>query len=130
MQRDLSATERSCARRCPARLTVPFEDDECEWFVRGWGPSPVRWRGGWAAAIDNEASPADLVQIGFKEIEYLLDLAPQHLWLVGPGTVDPAAHVWSVTLDGLAATFTRVDDCPSPQLGDSNIALLRYSLTD
>ncbi len=84
----------------------------------------------WAAAIDNEASPADLVQIGFKEIEYLLDLAPQHLWLVGPGTVDPAAHVWSVTLDGLAATFTRVDDCPSPQLGDSNIALLRYSLTD
>lgn len=72
----------------------------------------------WAAAIDAGATPADLVGIGFKEIEYVLDLAPQHLWLVGPGTVDPAANVWAVTVHGLRTTFTRLDDVPRPDVAE------------
>lgn len=31
-----------------------------------------------------------------KEVEYVLDLVPKYLWLVGPGTVDPEMHVWRV----------------------------------
>lgn len=68
----------------------------------------------WAAAIDRGATPTELVAFGFKEIEYVLELRPSHLWLVGPGTVDPAAHVWAVTVDDLDASFTRLADLPSP----------------
>lgn len=64
----------------------------------------------WAAAIDGGASPADLVEIGFKEVEYVLELRPQVLWLVGPGSVDPATHVWEVTVDGVEATFDSLSD--------------------
>lgn len=66
----------------------------------------------WAAAIDVGATPAQLIGIGFKEVEYVLELEPEHLWLVGPGTVDPAAHVWAVTVDGLAAEFRRLAQVP------------------
>lgn len=68
----------------------------------------------WAAAIDDGATPAQLVGIGFKEVEYILELEPAHLWLVGPGTVEPAAHVWAVAVDGLDADFRRVPDVPAP----------------
>lgn len=44
----------------------------------------------WAAAMDGGASPVHLVEIGFKEVEYALELRPEVLWLVGPGSVDPA----------------------------------------
>jgi hypothetical protein len=40
-----------------------------------------------------------------KEIEYVLDLAPAQLWVVGPGSISPALHVFDVVVNGLDATF-------------------------
>lgn len=50
-----------------------------------------------------------------KEIEYVLDLAPRFLWVVGPGSVEPATHVFKVTVDGLNARFDAVDEFPAPR---------------
>lgn len=66
----------------------------------------------WASAIDAGATTSDLVGLGFKEVEYVLELEPGYLWLVGPGTVDPARHVWAVAVDGVNAEFQAVDDLP------------------
>jgi hypothetical protein len=63
------------------------------------------------AARELVALPASVV----KEIEYVLDLAPGHLWFVGPGSVDPAAYVYAVEVDGLNAAFTPVTDVPRCQ---------------
>jgi hypothetical protein len=49
-----------------------------------------------------------------KEIEYVLDLAPRYLWVVGPGSLDPASHMFKVTVDGLNARFDPVDVFPVP----------------
>lgn len=62
-----------------------------------------------AAQLDRVADLARLPQGLAKEIEYVLDLAPRYLWLVGPGTVDPAPHVYAVEVDGLDARFRQVD---------------------
>lgn len=55
-----------------------------------------------------------------KEIEYVLDLRPEILWIVGPGSVHPARFVFLVEVDGLDATFTQTDEnllyCAFPQL--------------
>lgn len=66
----------------------------------------------WALAIDAGATATELIAVGFKEVEYVLELAPRHVWLVGPGTVDPARHVWAVRVDRLDVRFTRVSDVP------------------
>lgn len=66
----------------------------------------------WAAAIDAAATATELVELGFKEVEYVLELDPAHLWLVGPGTVDPATHVWVVRASVLNVSFERLDDLP------------------
>jgi hypothetical protein len=47
-----------------------------------------------------------------KEVEYVLDLAPRYLWLVGPGSIDPPLHVWAVSVEGETATFDRVEGLP------------------
>ena len=65
-----------------------------------------------AAALDDVDRLGDLPVKIVKEVEYVLDLKPQYLWIVGPGTVDPAAHVYRVTVDDLDATFERVDEIP------------------
>ncbi len=49
-----------------------------------------------------------------KEIEYVLDLSPRFLWVVGPGSVDPATHVFKVSVDGLNAKFEPVGEFPEP----------------
>jgi hypothetical protein len=49
-----------------------------------------------------------------KEIEYVLELTPRFLWVVGPGSIDPASHLFTVTVDGLNARFDPVDDFPAP----------------
>lgn len=54
--------------------------------------------------------PANLA----KEIEYVLDLAPRYLWVVGPGSIDPAHYVFAVEVDGLNAVFSPIDDVPRP----------------
>jgi hypothetical protein len=47
-----------------------------------------------------------------KELEYVLDLVPRYLWLVGPGLIDPEEFVYEVQVDGLNATFTRIEKLP------------------
>jgi hypothetical protein len=50
-----------------------------------------------------------------KEIEYVLELRPSFLWVVGPGSIDPARHVFAVSVDGLNARVDRLDAVPSPR---------------
>lgn len=68
-----------------------------------------------ADALDHagelERLPIEIV----KEIEYVLDLRPRLLWLVGPGTIDPTAHVYEVRVDDLHATFNRIPELPRPR---------------
>lgn len=54
--------------------------------------------------------PASMV----KEIEYVLDLRPKFFWLVGPGSIEPAAFVYSVRAEGLNASFDLMDAFPHP----------------
>lgn len=65
-----------------------------------------------AAEIDRvghlDALPAKIA----KEIEYVLDLEPRIFWLVGPGSVEPARHVFAVDVAGLDARFTRLAALP------------------
>ena len=49
-----------------------------------------------------------------KEIEYVLDLAPRYLWIVGPGSVDPARHVFKVSVSGNTARFRAMEGFPDP----------------
>jgi ribosomal protein L37E len=67
-----------------------------------------------AGQLDLATSLGELPSGTVKEIEYVLDLAPRYLWLVGPGTVEPAAHVFEVEVEGLTAKFNRVNDLPPP----------------
>lgn len=67
-----------------------------------------------AEAIDEFGRLTELPTHLIKEIEYVLDLAPRYLWLVGPGTVDPERHVFEVEVDGLRASFRRVPKLPPP----------------
>jgi hypothetical protein len=53
-----------------------------------------------AASVERHGRLADLPPSTAKEIEYVLDLAPQHLWVVGPGSIDPPAHVYRVQMLG------------------------------
>ena len=45
-----------------------------------------------------------------KEVEYVLELEPEILWIVGPNSVHPARFVFTVEVTGLDATFTPVDE--------------------
>jgi hypothetical protein len=67
-----------------------------------------------AGEMAHAASLAELPAGTVKEIEYVLDLAPRFLWVVGPGSVDPAVHMFAVTVDGLNARFDPVDYFPEP----------------
>ena len=67
-----------------------------------------------ADAIDRSGELDAMPESVAKEIEYILELQPKYFWLVGPGTVDPERHVWRIGVDGLRATFERVDKVPSP----------------
>ena len=62
------------------------------------------------AAPELAALPTSVV----KEIEYVLDLKPEFLWIVGPGSVDPEQHVYRVDVNELNAGFTRVSALPGP----------------
>jgi hypothetical protein len=46
-----------------------------------------------------------------KELEYVLDLKPKYLWVVGPGSIDPAKYIYSVKVGGTDAEFV-----PLPQM--------------
>ncbi len=62
----------------------------------------------WAGTLDQ--LPAGII----KEIEYVLDLRPRFLWVVGPGGVDPASYVYAVEASERNATFTPLEAFPAP----------------
>lgn len=43
-----------------------------------------------------------------KELEYVLDLKPKHVWLVAPGCIDPEQYVYAVRVDDTQAEFQPV----------------------
>jgi hypothetical protein len=47
-----------------------------------------------------------------KELEYVLDLRPTYLWVVGPGSVEPEKYVYKVSVDGLNANFELTEGLP------------------
>ena len=65
-----------------------------------------------ASQIDRIGDLSSMPAKTAKEIEYVLDLAPKYLWLVGPGSVDPARHVFAVEVTGSSARFTRIPGIP------------------
>jgi hypothetical protein len=65
-----------------------------------------------ATALDRTGELERLPVETVKEIEYVLDLAPRALWLVGPGTTEPATHVYEVRMHDLHATFHRIPNVP------------------
>jgi hypothetical protein len=67
-----------------------------------------------ARELARAGSLAELPVGTVKEIEYVLELTPRFLWVVGPGSIDPASHLFMVTVDGLNARFDPVDDFPIP----------------
>jgi hypothetical protein len=67
-----------------------------------------------AGEIERHGDLSELPVSLAKEIEYVLDIAPRYLWIVGPGSVDPARHVFGVTLNGRDARFTRLSTVPPP----------------
>jgi hypothetical protein len=62
--------------------------------------------------LDAAQTLAALPPGSLKELEYVLDLAPRFLWVVGPGSVDPAPYVYAVEAHGLDARFRRVGSVP------------------
>jgi len=67
-----------------------------------------------AIQLDRAGELRELPRETAKEIEYVLELRPRHLWVIGPGSIDPPRHVFRVFVDGLSARFERVSDLPSP----------------
>ncbi len=68
-----------------------------------------------ARAFEGHGTIDDLPASAAKEVEYVLDLAPRYLWVVGPGSIDPPRHVYMVELLGpLNAAFNRVESMPPP----------------
>ncbi len=78
--------------------------------VKAWPHQVTRIAGAIDATRELQALPLDIA----KEVAYVLDLTPRYLWLAGPGTIDPEAHVWHVAIEGHNARFTRVPQLPRP----------------
>jgi hypothetical protein len=67
-----------------------------------------------AAMIRRHGELAKLPSTAVKEVEYVLDLRPRYLWVVGPGSVDPPSHVFGVSVHGLNAGFLAITELPPP----------------
>lgn len=62
--------------------------------------------------LDQSGSLMDLPTTVVKEIEYVLDLQPRILWVVGPGSVERNLHVYAVGAVNGNATFSALDSLP------------------
>lgn len=67
-----------------------------------------------AAAIVAHGQLDELPTAAAKEIEYVLDLQPRFLWVVGPESIQPAKNVFMVSVSGDNASFTPIDSLPAP----------------
>lgn len=68
-----------------------------------------------AAQLDRAGDLRELPLETVKEIEYVIELRPAHLWVVGPGSIDPPLHIFRVSVNGLTARFDRLDALPTPR---------------
>jgi hypothetical protein len=66
-----------------------------------------------ATTIENCRTFAELPMNCKKELEYVLDLAPRHLWLVAPGCVEPERYVYAVRVEGLQVEFRQISGLES-----------------
>jgi hypothetical protein len=53
-----------------------------------------------------------------KELEYVLDLAPKHLWLVAPGCIDTERYVYAVRLQGSQVEFRQIPGLATLRMSD------------
>jgi hypothetical protein len=67
-----------------------------------------------AAAIIQHGELDDLPVTAVKEVEYVVDLKPRFLWVVGPDALDPPRHVFAVEVVGNNAKFSPVPGLPPP----------------
>lgn len=93
---------------------VEFDDAAGELYLQIEAKKDARQVAKIATQLDAAPSLAALPAGTVKEIEYVLDLHPRYLWVVGPGSVDPAPHVFAVTVEGNDAAFRRLDAFPPP----------------
>lgn len=69
-----------------------------------------------AKQLNDSGTLAELPPSTVKEIEYVLDLRPRFLWLVGPGSIEPALFIYAVQINDLNAKFDRIDAFPHPPM--------------
>jgi len=66
--------------------------------------------------LERNSKLTDLSKKHAKELEYVLDLKPKYLWIVGPNSVDPEKYVYSVSIFGLDARFESITNLPEPPI--------------
>jgi hypothetical protein len=67
-----------------------------------------------AEQLERARDLAELPVAVVKEVEYVVELRPRCLWVVGPGSIDPPRHVFAVRVDGRRAAFEPVSGFPPP----------------
>lgn len=67
-----------------------------------------------AAQLDAAKELSELPIDTVKELEYVLDLPPRYVWIVGPGTSTHPPMFFRVSVDGLNARFERLETLPPP----------------
>lgn len=77
-----------------------FYADDDSIFLQVEAKASPRQTEALARAIERHGALTELPEAAAKEVEYVLDLAPRYLWVVGPGSIDPATHVYEVKLTG------------------------------
>jgi hypothetical protein len=83
-----------------------FYDESGDVFLQIEAEASLTQTNALAAAIRSHRDLSELPGKLANEIEYVFDIQPQCLWVVGPGSIDPPAHVSRVSVEGLNATFT------------------------
>lgn len=84
-----------------------FYDDGGDVYLQVEAKASAKQTEALARAIEVHGALTELPDSAAKEIEYVLDLAPKYLWVVGPGSVEPAEHVYEVEMAGPTnAAFT------------------------
>lgn len=71
--------------------------------------------------IEIAGSLAKLPLNTIKEIEYVWELCPKFLWIVGRGSIEPARDVFQVAVSGLNASFARLGSVPPPPSSGAHV---------
>ena len=91
-----------------------FYDDRGDIYLQIEAKQPPWQTERLATKMSEAGSSGDQASDMPKEIEYVLDLAPKYMWVVGPGSVDPATYVFDVKVNALNVVFTPRSTLPAP----------------